>query len=91
LKEPGAFDVLTVLRPPGRLTSEQVAQWLGFGLEDIRVLMRAGLLRPLGSPLAHNAVKYFAAVEISELAQDRAFLDRATKVISREIREKNHR
>ena len=49
------------------LTPEKVAEILGFSPYEISVLMRFGLLKPLGK-LAPNAHKYFCASEILELS-----------------------
>jgi hypothetical protein len=45
---------------------------------DIPVLVKAKMLKPLGSA-SPQAVKYFAAAEIEKLAHDDAWLSRATK------------
>lgn len=73
---------LSMLRLPARLNAEQTAQVLGFQAHDIPVLIKEGLLKPLGGG-PRNSVKYFAAVEIEEYRQDTKWLDRATKAISR--------
>ena len=70
--------LLSLLRLPARLTSEQAAPVLGFRPHDIPVLVRAKLLRPLGSP-PPQAVKYFATVEVEKCARDEGWLNRATK------------
>lgn len=75
---------------PARLAPERVAQILGFSLYEITVLMRHGLLKPLGKP-APNAHKYFCASEILGLSYDREWLDKATRVISKHWRDKNQR
>src|SRR5690348_14832214 len=49
---------LNLKNPPGRLTKEQAAWFLGFCPEDITILVARGLLRPLGHP-AHNGQKFF--------------------------------
>jgi len=67
---------------PARLNTEQVAQVLGFQSHDIPVLVKSGLLKPLGGG-PRNCVKFFAAFELEELCHDRKWLDRATKAISR--------
>jgi hypothetical protein len=64
-------------RLPARLTSEQVALLLGFATHDIPVLVKAGLLGPLGKPKA-NAVKYFATGDIETVARDSKWLAKAT-------------
>jgi hypothetical protein len=71
---------------PARLTAEQAAEILGFLPHEIAVLMRAGLLKPLGRP-APNAHKYFCVVEIQELSQNREWLAKATQQVSKSWKE----
>jgi hypothetical protein len=66
---------------PARINIEKTATLLGFSGDDLTVLMAAGHLEPLGKP-APNAPKYFHAIEIMSLAADRAWLDKATKIVS---------
>lgn len=73
---------------PARLDSAQTAKVLGFQEHDIPVLVSNDLLAPLGKP-APNARKYFAAVEIYELGLDRAWLNKATRVLYQHWQEKN--
>jgi hypothetical protein len=67
-----------------------VAEILGFSPYEISVLMRLGLLKPLGKP-APNAHKYFCAAEILSLSHDREWLDKATRAISKHWQNKNQR
>jgi hypothetical protein len=53
---------------------------LGFAEHDIPILVKAKLLSPLGKPQA-NAVKYFARVDVEELALDTKWLTRATAAL----------
>ena len=80
--------VLNLVRLPARLDTQQAALILGFNDHDVPVLIRARLLKTLGSP-APNAPKYFASCEIEKLASDPDWLNRATKAISSRWREKN--
>lgn len=75
---------------PARLTPEKVAEILGFSPYEVTVLMKAGLLKPLGKP-APNAHKYFCASEILGLSYNREWLDKATRVISKHWHDKNQR
>jgi hypothetical protein len=75
---------------PARLMPERVAEILGFSPYEISVLMKIGLLKPLGKP-APNAHKYFCATEIIELSHDREWLDKATRAVGKHWREKNRR
>jgi len=70
-----------------RLDVKATAKLLGFAEHDIPILMRAGKLKPLGDP-APNAPKWFAAIEIIQLAFDVDWLNKATKEVSKYWRHK---
>ena len=81
---------LTVLdsrRLPARLDVRQTAMLLGVQEDEIQILMRAKLLKPLGDP-AQNGHKYFSSSEIEALGKDREWLDKASKTITRHWRSK---
>jgi hypothetical protein len=80
-----ALSCLNLRRLPARLNPEQVAQVTGFQTHDIPMLVKAGLLKPLGGG-PRNSVKFFAAFEVEAVCCDRKWLDRATKAISRRSR-----
>jgi hypothetical protein len=67
---------------PARLTAEEVAERLGMKKHDIPILVRYGLLKPLGKP-EQQSVKYFAAVEIEEKAANAGWLGKATDALYR--------
>jgi len=73
--------------PPARMTALQASDLLGFERDDLALLAREGLLKPLGKPGA-NAVKYYAALDVLELAKDRRRLDRATEAVYERNRSK---
>jgi hypothetical protein len=73
---------------PARLTAEQASWVLNCQAHDVPVLVSARLLKPLGSPLP-NSVKYFATVEVLELAKDRTWLAKVTNAVGRHWRQKN--
>jgi hypothetical protein len=73
---------------PARLTAEQAAWVLNCQPHDVPLLVAARLLKPLGNP-APNGVKYYAAIEIVELAKDRAWLVRATNALNLHWKRKN--
>lgn len=79
--------VLTMPRLPARLDVSQVAARLGFQEYEIAILVRHGLLKPLGNP-AQNGHKWFATVSVEECAADMAWLDKATKAVSKHFRAK---
>ena len=75
---------------PARLGAGDTARLLGFAEHDIQVLMAAGKLTPLGDP-APNAPKWFAAVEVIQLATDRDWLNKATREVAKYWRHKHER
>jgi len=75
---------------PARLTAEEAAWLLNCQLHDVPILVAARLLKPLGNPTP-NSVKYFATVEVEELAKDRAWLGRMTDALGRHWKQKNAR
>src|SRR5437016_6275995 len=79
--------VLDVLRLPARLDVRQTAMLLGVQADEIQILMRAKLLNPLGEP-AQNGHKFFSSSDIEALGRDRAWLDKASKTITRHSRSK---
>lgn len=78
------------MRLPARLNVEQAGEVLGFLTHEIRVLSSAGLLKPLGKPAA-NGHKFFCAREILELCQDKQWLDKATRTITKHWQDKNQK
>ena len=83
--------VLNLHRLPARLKVEEVSLLLGCSADDLRILARAGIPRPLGGTIPPNAVKFYAAVEIEALMSDRSFLEKMTRVILKSHRAKNGR
>ena len=73
---------------PARLTAEQTAWVLNCQPHDIPVLVAARLLKPLGNPQP-SSVKFFASVEVLELAKDRLWLARMTKSVNQHWQKKN--
>ena len=83
-------DLLNMTRLPGRLDAMQASSILGFQVHDVPVLVRKGLIKPLGNP-GQNAVKYFATTEIEEYAKDPKWLSKATSVISNNWKNENEK
>lgn len=77
-------------QPLARLTVEQTAAVLNCAPHDIPVLVRAGLLKPLGKP-PKTGVKYFLTRQINELSQSQAWMDRAANVLYKFWHDKNGR
>jgi hypothetical protein len=80
--------ILFVPRLPARLDVNQTGDILGFLPHEIVVLLKTGLLKPLGKP-APNGHKFFCTAEISTLAQNREWLDKATRAVARHWRDRN--
>lgn len=74
--------------PIARLNAEQTAWALNFQAHDIPVLVRAGLLKPLGNP-RQSAVKYYSALVVQQHAMDPAWLSKATNAVYRHWQNRN--
>ena len=73
---------------PGRLDSQEAAWLLGFAVHDVPILIRAGLLKPLGHPPA-NCTKHFATNELLNFRSDSRWLAKASDAIVKHWRQKN--
>ena len=81
---------LNLKAPPGRLTAEQAAWFLGFSAHEIPMLVNKGLLKPLGHP-AHNGQKYFLTATLEELRRDEKWFAKACDAVVEYWRCKNGR
>jgi hypothetical protein len=81
---------LNLKTPPGRLTAQEAAWFLGFSDNEIPILIAKGLLKPLGHP-AHNGRKYFLAATLEELRRDEKWFSKASDAIVEYWRCKNGR
>jgi hypothetical protein len=84
------FTLLNSRRLPARLDVSQTAAILNFREHDLPVLTAAGILKPLGKPAA-NAPKYYAATEVMACAENRDWLDKATRILAANWKERNQR
>ena len=80
--------ILFLPRLPGRIDVKQASEILGFLPHELTVLLKAGLLKPLGKPAA-NGHKFFSAVEISDFSTNREWLDKATRAVAKHWKERN--
>lgn len=80
--------ILFLPRLPARLDANQTAEMLGFLPHEIPVLLKTGLLKPLGKP-APNGHKFFCATEISALTENREWLEKATRAVARHWKNRN--
>ena len=81
-------ELLNLRRLPAMLNAPQTAAMLNLSEHDIPVLVRAGLLKPVGKP-PPNAMKYFATVQIMELAGEIAQLSRIRNAVYEHWQHKN--
>jgi hypothetical protein len=72
------------------MTKEKVAKALDIGVHNIPVLVRAGLLKPLGHPQRY-CVKKFSRNELARNLADKTWLEEAAKALHRHWRIKNAR
>jgi len=73
---------------PARLTAEQAAWVLNCQPHDVPILVAARLLKPLGNPPS-SSVKYFAASELLEQVEDRAWLAKVTNALNQHWQRRN--
>jgi len=85
---PERKEFLSLPTLPGRFNPSEAAWRLGFEPHDIPILIRVGLLKPLGRPPA-NSVKYFAGIEIEELKRDAKWLAKASDALRHHWKLKN--
>ena len=83
-----AKELLNLRGLPAMLNSAQTAVLLGLAEHDIPVLVRSGVLQPLGDP-PPNAVKAFATTLVLELAGEVAALNKIRTVVYEYWRTKN--
>jgi hypothetical protein len=75
---------------PARLTVEQTAWVLNCQPHDVPALVASKLLKPLGNP-PPNGIKFFAAVDVLELVNDRSWLAKMTNTVNQHWQKKNAR
>ncbi len=80
--------ILFVPRLPARLDVNQTADILGFLPHEVVVLLKTGLLKPLGKP-APNGHKFFCTAEVSALSENKEWLDKATRAVARHWKDRN--
>jgi hypothetical protein len=75
---------------PAVLDEQQVGKWLGFNRNEVKALIKAGHLVPLGKHRARTQ-KRFAAVYILRLREDLDWLSATRDIISAHWRKINAR
>jgi len=83
--------ILLWLRLPLRLSSEELAQLTNFRDKDaVGVLVRSKMWKPLGNP-PPRAPMWFLTSEILELCNNRAWMDKATRIVREYVKIKNNK
>ena len=75
---------------PACVGIEEAANIFGWPNYYLPFLVRAGHLKPLGKP-AQNARKWFATVEIERMCGDPDWLDKAIRIVEKQIQEMNRK
>ena len=75
---------------PACVGMEDAAAIFGWPVYYMPFLVRSGHLKPLGKP-AQNGRKWFATVELAQHSQDRDWLDKAMRIVGRQIQEMNRK
>ena len=73
---------------PACLCAEDAARFLGWPPYFLPLLARAGHLKPLGRPV-QNSRKWYATAELERLGRDHEWLDKASRIVDRMVREAN--
>jgi hypothetical protein len=73
---------------PACVSMEEAAAMFGWPNYYLPFLVRAGHLKPLGKP-AQNARKWFATVVIERMSADPDWLDKAIRIVEKQIQEMN--
>ena len=84
------LDLFNCRRLPGRITIEQVALLLGFQVYEILILVRLGKIKCINYQ-SKNSRKFFHGHYILKLAEDGDFVEKASKLVARTVRENNRK
>jgi len=69
---------------------EEAAAIFGWPSYYLPFLVRAGHLKPLDKP-AQNTRKWFATVEIERMSCDPVWLDKAIRIVEKQVQEQNQK
>ena len=81
-------DTLNSLRLSGRIPGNVAAILVGFNPDDMPILAKHKILRPLNA-YGTNTVKMYATVDVLALAANREQLAKATRLVYEEHKAKN--
>ena len=80
---------LNLRRLPATIDAEQTAILLNISMDSVTILAAKEFLEPLGKPLAANAPRRFASVEIERIAHDVEELNKMQRILSLYWRSRN--
>jgi hypothetical protein len=75
---------------PACVGMEEAAAIFGWPNYFLPFLVRVGHLKPLGKP-AQNARKWFATVEVERMSGDPDWLDKAVRIVEKQVQEMNRK
>jgi hypothetical protein len=83
------YRFMMLRRLPARIGRVEVCYLLKCNDHDIPILMRTGLLKPMGRP-KQNGRKMFRTKEVLELSENPGWLSKITNAISEAIKDNNN-
>jgi len=84
------LDLFQCRRLPARITIDQVAMLLGFQVYEILILVRQGKIKCVNYQ-SRNSRKYFHGQYVLKLAEDGDFVEKASKLVAKAVRENNRK
>ena len=84
------LDPFNCRRLPARIPIEQVALLLGFQVYEILILVRLGKIKCVNYQ-SRNSRKFFHSHHILKLAEDGDFVEKASKLVAKAVRENNRK
>lgn len=84
------LDLFNCRRLPARITIDQVASLLGFQVYEVLILIRQGKIKSINHD-SPNSRKYFHGQYILRLSEDYDFIEKASKLVAKEVRENNRK
>jgi hypothetical protein len=84
------LDLFNCRRLPARIAIEQVALLLGFQVYEILILVRLGKIKCVNYQ-CRNSRKYFHGLYVLKLAENVDFIEKASKLVAKAVRENNRK
>ena len=84
------LDLFQCRRLPARLTIDHVALLLGFQVYEILILVRQGKIKCVNHQ-SRNSRKYFHGQYILRLSENYDFIEKASRLVAKTVRENNRK